>query len=116
MGDSEHRCQGHASRLLSYLQERVAGSRQILFFCDPVRVPFYKKRGARNFKKRKFNKALRDIKGMPAECLTMEFPKATPSELKGKPKRQRPPGPNPWRTLALIWSLGKKEPMRWPLS
>jgi len=82
--DINHRCHGHASRLLAYLEEKVAGSRQILFYCDPCRVPFYKKRGAQNFKKRKFNKLLRDIKGMPAECLTMEFPKTNPGEMKGK--------------------------------
>jgi len=82
--DANHRCKGHASRLLDYLQEKVAGGRQILFYCDPCRVPFYKKRGAQNFKKRKFNKLLRDIKGMPAECLTMQFAKTTPGEMKGK--------------------------------
>lgn len=90
--DINHRCQGHASKLLDYLQERVAGTRQILLYCDPCRVGFYKKRGAQNFKKRRFNKLLRDIKGMPAECLTMEFPKTNPGEMKGKQQKPKEVG------------------------
>jgi len=88
--NADFRCKGYASRLLDYLQDNVAGTRQILFYCDPCRVPFYKHRGALNFKKRKFKKLLRDIKCMPEECLTMEFPKTNPGEIrKGKQTQKK---------------------------
>merc|ERR1719499_607193 len=73
-----HRCQGYASKLICHLVENVAGSREILFFCDPNRVEFYKRRGAVTLPRKKFRKVLPEY-WMPQQCKTMKFPKTKPT-------------------------------------
>merc|ERR1719242_696253 len=70
--DKTARCRGYASFLINYFKEKVAQEKAIFLFCDPDRVAFYKKRGAFNFKKRKFRKILREYR-VPENCVTMQF-------------------------------------------
>jgi len=80
----DFRKQGHATMLIDALANDVNQSgKMILFFCDPIRVDFYKKRGAVNMKRKKFRKKIRNVR-VPDMCVCMKFEKTESSKLPSK--------------------------------
>lgn len=75
----DFRRQGHATMLIEALTTSVNQTdKDILFFCDPNRFAFYKKRGAANMKRKKFKKKVRNVR-VPEKCICM---KLAPANLK----------------------------------
>jgi len=69
----DFRRQGHATMLIEALTTGVNQTdKDILFFCDPNRVAFYKKRGAANMKRKKFKKKIRNVR-VPDKCICMKL-------------------------------------------
>jgi len=80
----DFRKQGHATMLIDALANDVNQSgKTILFFCDPIRVDFYKKRGAVNMKRKKFRKKIRNVR-VPDMCVCMKLEKAESTDLPSK--------------------------------
>lgn len=73
----DHRCKGYASYLISYFQRNIVQTKEVFLFCDPERVAFYKKRGARTMGKRKFAKAMPTRYRVPESCICMKFEKVS---------------------------------------
>jgi len=72
--DPVHRRQGFASNLLEFFLENInqMTHKEVWFFCDKERIPFYKNRGAIMMKKKQFRRVIKDSIG--SNCVCMKFP------------------------------------------
>jgi hypothetical protein len=73
----EHRRQGHATILMDILKD-LQSTKDVVFFCDPERVAFYKKRGGVVVKRRAFRSKVPKIRVPRLRvCMTILLQKKT---------------------------------------